>query len=282
MTTTSSPPPCASWSTSTGSTPATIDGHRAGRAGHPGRRARRGRRRHRRPPTGRACATSRSRRSAGRSAATSPPRSPPRPTRWWSSRSTTPGSTRSRSAPGSSYLPFIARAVDRRPRRVPARQRPRHAEGLVVHDGVHLGIAVDVDFEGAGRAGRCATPTACASPPSPRRSPTDGRAGPGPHPGGRRLRRRHLHPHQRRPLRHPAHRADHQPAPGRDPVDRRRQGPARRRPPRRRRPRPRRPPGRATWPVASTTGPSTAPTPSAFLARVRDLLEQRDWEAEAR
>ena len=36
----------------------------------------------------------------------------------------------------------------------------------------------------------------------------------------------------------------------------------------------------ATSASASTTGRSTAPTPSAFLARVRDILETRDWAEE--
>ena len=36
----------------------------------------------------------------------------------------------------------------------------------------------------------------------------------------------------------------------------------------------------ATWRMAGTTGPSTAPTPPASCAQVKEILETRDWAAE--
>ena len=150
-----------------------------------------------------------------------------------------------------------------------------------MHRRVHLGIAVDVDVEAlvvpvVHDAGRHA-----AAGAGRRRSPTLADRARGQ--AARRadeLDRRHVHHHQRRRLRHGGHRADHQPAAGRHPVDRRRADAA----------------GGACaapdgeWAVAvhpvgnlslsfdhrAVDGAYAA----AFLAQVRDILETRDWAEE--
>ena len=96
----------------------------------------------------------------------------------------------------------------------------------------------------------------------------------------RRHLRRHVHDHQPRPVRHAAHAADHQPAAGRDPVDRRREAAAR---------------SSSTLPdgsegIAIHSVGNLALTwdhrafdgayAAAFLAKVKEILETRDWAAE--
>lgn len=49
---------------------------------------------------------------------------------------------------GLSYLPFVARAVCLALAEYPRLNAEVDGDGLVVHRGVHLGIAVDLDFEG--------------------------------------------------------------------------------------------------------------------------------------
>ena len=127
-----------------------------------------------------------------------------------------------------------------------------------MYDAVHLGIAVDLDFEGlVVPVVRDADDLRLAALAAALKDERGG--GPGAPTGRRRLRRRDVHHHQRRALRHPADGPDHQPAPGGHPVHRRREDPAGRRPAGRRRPRPGRPPGGQPRPLASTTGRSTGP-----------------------
>ena len=186
---------------------------------------------------------------------------PRRPTRSWSPRSTTTASTRVRRAAGLSYLPFVARAVvdaiaefphvnaigrrrraDRAPPRPPRRRRRRRLRGA----------------RGAGGARRRRR---CGCGRSATRSPT----------WPTRARTKRLTADDLTggtftitnvgSLRHARDGADHQPAAGGHPVDRRREDAAGGRAAGRRRVDRRRPPGRQPLPVASTTGPSTAPTP---------------------
>ena len=204
----------------------------------------------------------------------------PRRTRWSSPRSTTPAVDGVRREAGLSYLPFVARAVvdairrvpqvnasvgddctDRAPRRAPRhRRRPR--------------------LRGARRPGRARRRRQAAAARSPTAIDDAGGAGPARTSHRRRPHRRHVHDHQRRSLRHARHRADHQPAPGGDPVDRRRAHEAGGRA---------LPDGElgrsrstrsATSASASTTGPSTAPTPPRSWPASGTLLETRDWSEE--
>ena len=119
-----------------------------------------------------------------------------------------------------------------------------------------------------------------APAPHRARDPRPRRARPHQEAGARRRARRHVHHHQPGPVRHLRHVADHQPAAGGDPLDRRHQEAAR-------------------W---SSTGPDGDDTiaihhtgllvltwdhrafdgayAAAFLRGMRDVLEQHNWEAE--
>ena len=171
-------------------------------------------------------------------------------------------SIRCAAAAGLSFLPFVARAVVDALARVPARQRRRSATtSSIVHRAHPPRHRRRRRLRGPGRAGACATPAAAPARAGRRRSPTS----------AERARTKRLTADDLSGgtftitnvgrLRHPRHRADHQPAPGGDPLDRRREDAAGRR-------------AHATaasgrWPStpsatsasASTTGPSTGPTP---------------------
>ena len=160
------------------------------------------------------------------------------------------------------YLPFISRATIDALADFPHLNASVGENELVVHRFVDLGIAVDLDYEGLivpvirdaedlrlraiaqqinDLAGRARTQEADA----------------------RRDQRRHVHDLQQRLGRLGADDADHQPAAGGDPLDRRDHPQAGRR--RRRPTAARRSPSTrsATWPWRGTTGRSTAPTPPA-------------------
>ena len=70
-----------------------------------------------------------------------------RPTRSWSPRSTTTASTRCAGAAGLSYLPFVARAAIDACGEFPHLNASVGDDWLIVHRRIHLGVAVDVDYE---------------------------------------------------------------------------------------------------------------------------------------
>ena len=158
------------------------------------------------------------------------------------------------------YLPFISRATIDALLEFPHLNASVGENELVVHRFVDLGIAVDLDYEGLiVPVIRDAEDLAAARHrprhQRPRRPGADEEA------DARRDQRRHVHDLQQRLGRLRADDADHQPAAGGDPVDRRDHPQAGRR-----RDRPtaaRRSPSTpsATWRWRGTTVRSTAPTP---------------------
>ena len=119
------------------------------------------------------------------------------------------------------YLPFISRAVIDALAEFPHLNASVGEDELVVHRFVDLGIAVDLDYEGLivpGHPRRRQQAAAGDRPGDPRPR----RPGPDQEADARRDQRRHVHDHQQRLGRLGADDADHQPAAGGDPVDRRR------------------------------------------------------------
>ena len=119
-----------------------------------------------------------------------------------------------------SYLPFVARAVCQAIPQFPYVNASVRGDALVVHHRVNLGIAVDLDRHGLivpvvkDAAGTTVRALAVEIHRLAERARTR-RA------RARRPDRGHLHAVELRAVRHADHRADHPPAPGRDPVDRR-------------------------------------------------------------
>ena len=119
------------------------------------------------------------------------------------------------------YLPFIANAVCRALEDFPNLNSSVHGDSLILHPSVNLAIAVDLGAEGPRRArhqGR-----GPAQRRANRRCDRRDRAALARRQAeARRLRRRHLHAVELGHVRHADHGADHQSAPGRNLVDRRR------------------------------------------------------------
>ena len=175
--------------------------------------------------------------------------------------------SRPRRASSLTYLPFISRALIDALAEFPNLNASVGDDELVVHGDIHLGIAVDLDYEGLivpvvhdarGQA-------AAGHRPRDRR-----RRRPGPPQEAHRGRhhRRHRDHHEHRLHRQPLPAAGHQPTPGRHPLDRRRPPEAGRRRRRRhrghrhplgRQPDPRLgPPRRSTAPMRPPSSPGSA------------------------
>ena len=177
------------------------------------------------------------------------------------------------------YLPFISRAVVDALAEFPHLNASVGDGELIVHKYVNLGIAVDLDYEGllvpVIRDADTKRLRALA------REITD---------LGSRAKARKLSPDEIQggtftitnngSAGSMLTAADHQPAPGGDPVDRRHQAPAGRRRPARRRARasPSTPVGNLamSWDHRAFDGAYAA----SFLAKVKEILETRDWAAE--
>ena len=116
---------------------------------------------------------------------------------------------------GLTYLPFVARAV------IDAVAEFPHLNAHVGDDGLDRAPTTSTSASpstSTSRGWSCpwsATPTTCGCAALADADGRRRRAARDQAPRGRRPRRRHVHPHERRALRHGRDRADHQPAPGR-------------------------------------------------------------------
>ena len=129
---------------------------------------------------------------------------------------------------GLSYLPFIARALVDAIAEFPRVNASVGNDELIVHHVRQPRHRRRPQLRGPHRPGRPRRRHQAAAGPRPRdRRPR--RPGPGQEARRRRHQRRHVHDHQPGRVRHAAHRPDHQPAPGGDPLHRRREAQARRR-----------------------------------------------------
>ena len=180
---------------------------------------------------------------------------------------------------GLTYLPFITRAVVDALGDLPNVNSSVGDDALIVHHDINLGIAVDLDFEGL------LVPVIHQADGKRLRQlarEISGLAGQGPGQAadhGRHLGR-HLHHHQRRPVRDASSpcRSSTSPrwpscpptgcasgrwwsscptAPTPSPSTR-----------------------SATWSCRGTTGPSTGPTRPPSWPPIKEILETRDWSAE--